>query len=204
MTQAYLTSREVLGHVDLLLDRGDVVEEQHDDGVVRYQGRRLTGGRSAAKSRSATAWSRCRTAPRAPVPTRDRQPRQPGPALEERPGQRLVLQPRGASDERRAAQAPVSRQDAAVAQRPAGVAIGQPARGRGGREHDERRRPGRRDGERERRARDGTARGGAEEVAAHRAPRRAVEPRAAVGERRDEAAEHAGHLVAVDHRQQRP
>jgi glyoxylase-like metal-dependent hydrolase (beta-lactamase superfamily II) len=35
VTQAYLTLSEVLGHVDLLLDRGEVVE-QEDDGVVRF------------------------------------------------------------------------------------------------------------------------------------------------------------------------
>jgi glyoxylase-like metal-dependent hydrolase (beta-lactamase superfamily II) len=37
LTQAYLTLSEVLGHVDLLLDRGSVVEEELDDGVVRYR-----------------------------------------------------------------------------------------------------------------------------------------------------------------------
>ena len=35
MTQAYLTLSEVLGHVDLLLDDGRVVEEEAD-GVVHY------------------------------------------------------------------------------------------------------------------------------------------------------------------------
>ena len=35
VTQAYLTLSEVLGHVDLLLDRGEVVEEE-TDGVVRF------------------------------------------------------------------------------------------------------------------------------------------------------------------------
>jgi glyoxylase-like metal-dependent hydrolase (beta-lactamase superfamily II) len=35
VTQAYLTLSEVLGHVDLLLERGQVVEVE-DDGVVRY------------------------------------------------------------------------------------------------------------------------------------------------------------------------
>ncbi len=37
LTQAYLTLSEVLGHVDLLLDRGEVVEEEGDDGVVRFR-----------------------------------------------------------------------------------------------------------------------------------------------------------------------
>lgn len=35
VTQAYLTLSEVLGHMDLLVDRGEVVE-QVDDGVVRF------------------------------------------------------------------------------------------------------------------------------------------------------------------------
>ncbi|HEU4976915.1 MAG TPA: hypothetical protein VFT50_17630, partial [Baekduia sp.] len=35
VTQAYLTLSEVLGHVDLLIDRGEVVE-QEDDGVVHF------------------------------------------------------------------------------------------------------------------------------------------------------------------------
>lgn len=35
VTQAYLAISEVLGHVDLLLDRGEVVE-QEDDGVIRF------------------------------------------------------------------------------------------------------------------------------------------------------------------------
>lgn len=35
VTQAYLTLSEVLGHVDLLLERGEVVELE-DDGVVRF------------------------------------------------------------------------------------------------------------------------------------------------------------------------
>jgi glyoxylase-like metal-dependent hydrolase (beta-lactamase superfamily II) len=35
VTQAYLTLSEVLGHVDLLLDRGDVVEEE-TAGVIRF------------------------------------------------------------------------------------------------------------------------------------------------------------------------
>ena len=35
VTQAYLTLSEVLGHVDLLLDAGEVVEVE-DDGVVRF------------------------------------------------------------------------------------------------------------------------------------------------------------------------
>ena len=35
VTQAYLTLSEVLGHVDLLLDAGEVVEVEQD-GVVRF------------------------------------------------------------------------------------------------------------------------------------------------------------------------
>ena len=35
VTQAYLTLCEVLGHVDLLLERGEVVEEEAG-GVVRF------------------------------------------------------------------------------------------------------------------------------------------------------------------------
>ena len=35
MTQAYLTLSEILGHVDLLLNYGRVVEEE-DDGVVHF------------------------------------------------------------------------------------------------------------------------------------------------------------------------
>jgi len=35
LTQAYLTLSEVLGHVDLLIQRGDVVEEEGEDGVLR-------------------------------------------------------------------------------------------------------------------------------------------------------------------------
>jgi hypothetical protein len=35
VTQAYLTLSEVLGHVDLLLERGEAVEVV-DDGVVRF------------------------------------------------------------------------------------------------------------------------------------------------------------------------
>ena len=34
LTQAYLTLSEVLGHVDLLLQRGSVVEEEQEGGVV--------------------------------------------------------------------------------------------------------------------------------------------------------------------------
>ena len=37
LTQAYLTLSEVLGHVDLLLDRGSVLEEEAGEGVVRYR-----------------------------------------------------------------------------------------------------------------------------------------------------------------------
>ena len=36
LTQAFLTLSEVLGHVDILLAREDVVEEEGDDGVVRF------------------------------------------------------------------------------------------------------------------------------------------------------------------------
>ncbi|MBA2348932.1 MAG: MBL fold metallo-hydrolase [Solirubrobacterales bacterium] len=36
VTQAYLTLSEVLGHVDLLLERGAVVEERDADGVSRF------------------------------------------------------------------------------------------------------------------------------------------------------------------------
>ncbi len=36
VTQAYLTLSEVLGHADLLLDRGEVVEERDADRVTRY------------------------------------------------------------------------------------------------------------------------------------------------------------------------
>lgn len=36
VTQAYLTLSEVLGHVDLLLERGDVVEERNAEGVTRF------------------------------------------------------------------------------------------------------------------------------------------------------------------------
>lgn len=36
VTQAYLTLSEVLGHVDLLLDRGEVVEERDAEGVTRF------------------------------------------------------------------------------------------------------------------------------------------------------------------------
>jgi uncharacterized protein YycO len=38
VTQAFLTLSEVLGHVDLLLDAGRVVEED-DDGVTRFAAR---------------------------------------------------------------------------------------------------------------------------------------------------------------------
>jgi glyoxylase-like metal-dependent hydrolase (beta-lactamase superfamily II) len=37
LTQAFLTLSEVLGHVDLLLDAGAVVEEPGEDGVVRFR-----------------------------------------------------------------------------------------------------------------------------------------------------------------------
>lgn len=36
VTQAYLTLSEVLGHLDLLLERGEVAEREHD-GVVRFE-----------------------------------------------------------------------------------------------------------------------------------------------------------------------
>ena len=36
VTQAYLTLSEVLGHVDLLLVRGEVVEERDAEGVTRF------------------------------------------------------------------------------------------------------------------------------------------------------------------------
>ncbi|MCW3010454.1 MAG: fold metallo-hydrolase [Solirubrobacterales bacterium] len=36
VTQAYLTLSEVLGHVDLLLERGDAVEARDEDGVTRF------------------------------------------------------------------------------------------------------------------------------------------------------------------------
>jgi glyoxylase-like metal-dependent hydrolase (beta-lactamase superfamily II) len=36
VTQAYLTLSEVLGHADLLLERGEAVEVAGDDGVVRF------------------------------------------------------------------------------------------------------------------------------------------------------------------------
>ncbi len=36
VTQAYLCLSEVLGHVDLLLDRGEVVEEDAGEGIVRF------------------------------------------------------------------------------------------------------------------------------------------------------------------------
>jgi hypothetical protein len=36
VTQAFLTLSEVLGHIDLLLERGEVVEEE-TDGVVSYR-----------------------------------------------------------------------------------------------------------------------------------------------------------------------
>jgi len=35
VTQAYLTISEVLGHIDLLLDSGDIVERD-EDGIVRF------------------------------------------------------------------------------------------------------------------------------------------------------------------------
>jgi uncharacterized protein YycO len=39
VTQAYLTLSEVLGHVDLLLDEGVVVERERD-GVIRFEAAR--------------------------------------------------------------------------------------------------------------------------------------------------------------------
>jgi glyoxylase-like metal-dependent hydrolase (beta-lactamase superfamily II) len=44
VTQAYLTLSEVLGHVDLLLDRGDVTEEEAG-GVVRFRATAGAAGR---------------------------------------------------------------------------------------------------------------------------------------------------------------
>ena len=35
VTQAYLTLSEVLGHIDLLLERGEIVEDERD-GVVHF------------------------------------------------------------------------------------------------------------------------------------------------------------------------
>jgi hypothetical protein len=37
VTQAYLTLSEVLGHADLLVADGQVVEERGGDGVVRFR-----------------------------------------------------------------------------------------------------------------------------------------------------------------------
>jgi glyoxylase-like metal-dependent hydrolase (beta-lactamase superfamily II) len=37
LTQAYLTLSEVLGHLDLLLERGEVAEDLDDDGVARFR-----------------------------------------------------------------------------------------------------------------------------------------------------------------------
>jgi len=37
VTQAYLTLSEVLGHVDLLLARGEVTEQRDDEGVTRFR-----------------------------------------------------------------------------------------------------------------------------------------------------------------------
>ena len=37
MTQAYLTLCEVLGHVDLLLDEGSVLEQEDPGGIVRFR-----------------------------------------------------------------------------------------------------------------------------------------------------------------------
>jgi hypothetical protein len=45
VTQAYLTLSEVVGHVDLLLNDGRVVERD-EDGVVRYEA--VAGSTSAA------------------------------------------------------------------------------------------------------------------------------------------------------------
>ena len=64
VTQAYLTLSEVLGHVDLLLDDGRVVEEEAD-GVVHFVAARLTHvrrcSRAAAEARSSGTGS-CRAA----------------------------------------------------------------------------------------------------------------------------------------------
>ena len=37
VTQAYLTLCEVLGHVDLLLEEGSVVEQESPGGIVRFR-----------------------------------------------------------------------------------------------------------------------------------------------------------------------
>ena len=37
VTQAYLTLCEVLGHVDLLVDEGSVVEHEEPGGIVRFR-----------------------------------------------------------------------------------------------------------------------------------------------------------------------
>ena len=43
VTQAYLTLCEVLGHVDLLLEEGSVVEQEDPGGIVRFRGGVATG-----------------------------------------------------------------------------------------------------------------------------------------------------------------
>jgi hypothetical protein len=37
VTQAYLTLCEVLGHVDLLLDEGSVLEQEEPGGIMRFR-----------------------------------------------------------------------------------------------------------------------------------------------------------------------
>ncbi|MBA2514348.1 MAG: MBL fold metallo-hydrolase [Solirubrobacterales bacterium] len=46
VTQAYLTLSEVLGHVDILLERAEVVEVEHD-GIVRFESVRAAASRPA-------------------------------------------------------------------------------------------------------------------------------------------------------------
>jgi len=46
VTQAYLTLSEVLGHVDILLERAEVVEVEHD-GTVRFESVRAAASRPA-------------------------------------------------------------------------------------------------------------------------------------------------------------
>ena len=54
VTQAYLTLSEVLGHVDLLLDDGRVVQEE-TDGVVRFAAARLAPPASSHARAEGTA-----------------------------------------------------------------------------------------------------------------------------------------------------
>ena len=57
VTQAYLTLSEVLGHVDLLLERGEVVEVEHG-GVVQFAPRSGRQSRSSS-SRCSSRWPCC-------------------------------------------------------------------------------------------------------------------------------------------------